>query len=178
MEISEKFCPICKNKNERKAITCGYCGALLDGTRTDRVATTRNTDGLSMAPIKIPESFIDYALIPKNGVAIYAAGASKPSYLHIDKELIIGREEGETSETFLDLSELDSFNMGVSRRHAVIRRVETGYEVIDLSSTNGSWLNNERLVPNNPYKLESGAQLRFGLLQILIIYHSGLKPST
>ncbi|HAV78866.1 MAG TPA: hypothetical protein DCX53_16060 [Anaerolineae bacterium] len=176
--MSGKFCPICKNKNKREAGTCKFCGAQLTETHTDRATTTRNTSGLRNIPKNIPESFIDYELIPKNGVALYAAGASKPSYLHIDKELIIGRKEGKSSEKFLDLSDLDSFNLGLSRRHAVIRHVETGYEVIDLSSTNGSWLNNERLVPNKPYKLGSGAQMRFGLLQILIIYHSGLKPGT
>ena len=182
LEISEKFCPICKNKNERNAIACKYCGTLLDDTRTGQAATTRNTGGLPMAPIKIPDSFIDYGLIPKDGIAIYAAGISKPMYLNMDKELIIGRKKGETSEafldfseSFLDFSELDGFNMGLSRRHAMIRRTESGFEVVDLSSTNGTWLNNKRLTPNEPYPFENGAQMRFGLLQILVTYHSPLK---
>jgi hypothetical protein len=175
LEISEKFCPICKNKNERKAVACKYCGALLEETGTGRAATTRNTGNLSMAPIKVPDSFIDYGLIPKDGIAIYAAGTPKPLYIHIETELLIGRKKGETSEPFLDLSELDGFNLGLSRRHALIRRVESGFEVIDLSSTNGSWLNNKRLTPNKPYQLQDGAQMRFGMLQILIIFHSRFK---
>jgi pSer/pThr/pTyr-binding forkhead associated (FHA) protein len=65
--------------------------------------------------------------------------------------------------------------MSLSRRHALIRRIESGFEVIDLSSTNGTWLNNKRLTPNKPYPFENGAQMRFGLLQILVIYHSPLK---
>lgn len=175
MEISEKFCPICKNKNERAAIACKYCGALLEGILTNQAATTQNTGGITNVPIKIPDSFIDYTLIPNDGIAIYAAGTSKPVYLRIDKELIIGRKVKETPETFLDLSELDSFHMGLSRRHAMIRRSETGYEVIDLASTNGSWLDNQQLAPNKSYKLVSGAQMRFGLVQILVIYPSAPK---
>jgi hypothetical protein len=178
LEISEKFCPVCKNKNKRKAVVCQYCGALLDETRTDQAATTRNTSGLTKVPAKIPESLIDYALIPKDGIAIYAAGASKPVYIRIDKELVIGRKEAETSETFLDLSGLglDGFNMGLSRRHALIRRIPSGYEIIDLSSTNGTWQNDRRLVPNKPYQMPSGAQLRFSLLQVLVVYHSDFNP--
>ena len=175
LEISERFCPICKNKNDRKAVTCKYCGGLLDDTHTARAITTRNTGGLSVDPIKLPDNFIDYGMIPKDGIAIYPAGMPKPMYLHIDKELIIGRKTGETTESFLDLSELGGFNLGLSRRHALIRRVESGFEVVDLSSTNGSWLNNKRLIPNEPYPFENGAQLRFGLLQILVAYNFSLK---
>lgn len=181
MEVSEIFCPLCKNKNDRKAITCKYCGALLEETRAGRI-TTRNTGGLSMDPIKIPDTFINYGLIPEGGIAIYAAGISRPMYLHMDKELIIGRKKGETSESFIDFSDsfldfsgLDGFNMGLSRRHALIRRSESGFEVVDLTSTNGSWLNNKRLIPNEPYPFENGAQMRFGLLQILVTYNSPLK---
>lgn len=182
MEISERFCPICKNKNDSIAITCKYCGGLLNDTRTVQAVTNRNTDGLSVDPIEIPDTFIDYGLIPKDGIAIYAAGISKPMYLPMDKELIIGRKKGETSEAFIDFSDsfldfsgLDGFNMGLSRRHALIRRSEFGFVVVDLSSTNGTWLNNKRLTPNEPYPFENGAQMRFGLLQILVTYNSSPK---
>jgi hypothetical protein len=175
LEISEIFCPVCKNKNDRKAVTCKYCGASLKQNRPESMTTTRNTGGLTSVPIKLPDSLINLALIPKDGIAIYAAGASKPAYLRIEKELIIGRKEGESPETFLDLSEMDGFNMGLSRRHAMIRRTESGYEVIDLSSTNGTWMNNKRLLPDKPYKLTNGAQIRFGLLQLLIVFPTSLK---
>ena len=167
LEISEKFCPICKNKNERSAVTCKYCGALLDDNNMSQAATTRNTGGLPMTPIKLSDSFIDYGLIPKDGISIYAAGMSKPMYIHMDKELIIGRKKGETLESFLDFSELDGFNMGLSRRHALIRRIESGFEVIDLSSTNGTWLNNKRLTPNEPYHSKMERRCALGSYKFL-----------
>ena len=175
MNPSGKFCPICKNKNPRTASVCRYCGALLEENLTDIVATTKNTGGQSNVPTENFGSFIDIALIPEGGIGIYAGGALKPYYLYIDRELVIGRKMEMTSETLLDLSDLDAFNLGLSRRHAMIRRTQSEFEVIDLSSTNGTWLNNERLIPNKPYPFVSGSQLRLGRMRLFVMYHAVLK---
>jgi len=177
LDIKEKFCPVCKNKNDRSAIVCVHCGASLDAQRPDMAATTRNAELPGVVSAKILNSPIDDKLIPEDGIAIYAAGTSKPVYLRFDKELIFGRrgDEQPSVGNLLDLSELGGYQMGISRRHAMIRRGETGYELIDLISTNGSWLNDERLVPNKPYPLASGAQMRFGRMRLLILYHSVSK---
>jgi len=128
---------------------------------------------------KILDSPIDDSLIPDDGIAIYAAGSSEPVYVQIDRELIFGRKGDEPSEdALLDLSELGGYHAGISRRHAMIRKRENGYEIIDLASTNGSWLNDERLVPNKPAPLASGSQLLFGRLRILVIHHCSKKKRT
>lgn len=115
-------------------------------------------------------------MIPDDGIAVYAAGTSKPVYLRFDKELIFGRKADEPSDgNLLDLTEIGGYQMGISRRHAMIRRGEAGYELIDLASTNGSWLNDERLSPKKPYPLASGAQLRFGRMRLLILYRTVKK---
>ena len=138
LDFSEKFCPVCKNKIDRDATVCSHCGASLDGNRTDLIPTTGSSEGGLKPSPKVPESLIDDTLIPEDGIAIYAAGTSKPFYLHVNEELIIGRKIEETSEAFLDFSDMDGFNLGLSRKHAKIRRNGTRYEVIDLSSTNGT----------------------------------------
>lgn len=177
MNPSRKFCPICKHGNPRTATVCSFCGALLDEDHTNIVATTKNTGeqpgpGIPMENVG---AFIDSALIPEGGIGVYAAGAFKPYYMKVDKELIIGRQADSTSEPILDLSDLDAFNMGISRRHAMIKRTESGFEVVDLGSTNGTWLNAERLVPNKPYPFASGSQLRVGRMRIFVMYHPVLK---
>jgi pSer/pThr/pTyr-binding forkhead associated (FHA) protein len=60
--------------------------------------------------------------------------------------------------------------MGLSRRHALIRQTVSGYEIIDLASTNGTWLNDERLVPYTPYPLQSGSQLRLSRIRLFIFH--------
>jgi hypothetical protein len=48
----------------------------------------------------------------------------------------------------------------VSRHHAVIRRRMRGYDLIDLESTNGTYLNGTRVT--NPVRLTRGDDIRFG----------------
>jgi hypothetical protein len=175
LETSDKFCPVCKNKNAMTASVCSHCGALLEENLTNRVAATTNVDGQSNISAEDIGSFIDTALIPEGGLGIYVAGSFKPYYLRPDSDLIIGRKLEATSESILDLSDFDAFNMGLSRRHAMLRRTESGYEVTDLFSTNGTWLNAERLIPNKPYQFASGSQLRIGRLRLFIMYQTVLN---
>jgi hypothetical protein len=172
LEVNEKFCPVCKNKNERDAVSCKYCGALLSPPSGNSYSTTVNTGGFEKGGSKLPDSLIDEALIPEGGIAIYVGGASKPTYLNFNENLVLGRKkENITDDSLFDLTELGGYQMGLSRRHAMIRRTEHGFELVDLSSTNGTWLNNEKLVPYKPYPLKSGAEVRLGRLRLLIIYH-------
>jgi hypothetical protein len=50
----------------------------------------------------------------------------------------------------------------VSRYHAQLRWVESGWLVYDLNSTNGTWLDGQRLASSAPALVRSGSQLRLG----------------
>ena len=171
VNTSGRLCPNCNNENEETASICSNCGEWLEENPTRIVTIPENLGGQAGAPARSAESFIDTALIPEDGLGIYVAGSFKPYYVYVYKELILGRSAEATLEAILDLSDLDAAEMGVSRRHAMIRRKESGYEVLDLSSRNGTWLNAERLTPNKPYPLASGSQLRIGKLRLLVMYH-------
>ena len=168
---TEKICTICKNRNVDTASVCSYCGAALGENEANIAAITEYIGGQPNLPAEDMAAFIDVAMIPEGGVGIHVTGASKPFYVAVYKELIIGRQSDATLESTLDLSDLDAFNMGVSRRHAMIRRTESGFEIIDLTSRNGTWLNAEQLVPNKPYPFASGSQLRLGRMRLIIVYH-------
>lgn len=168
---TEKICTICNNKNIDSATVCSYCGSSLEENPTNLVAVTEYIGGQSNVSVEDVAAFIDVAMIPEGGIGIHVAGAPKPYYMAVYKELVLGRRSDATLESTLDLSDLDAFNMGVSRRHAILRRTESGFEVIDLSSRNGTWLNAEQLVPNKPYPFASGSQLRIGRMRLFIVYH-------
>jgi pSer/pThr/pTyr-binding forkhead associated (FHA) protein len=70
----------------------------------------------------------------------------------------------------LDLAPVGGYSRGVSRRHVFIKRTEQGYEVIDLGSVNGTWLNGQRLVPHKSYPLASRSHLRLGSMRLFVIY--------
>jgi pSer/pThr/pTyr-binding forkhead associated (FHA) protein len=48
----------------------------------------------------------------------------------------------------------------VSRRHAVVAEGPEGFTIEDLGSTNGTWVNGERI--DRPETLRAGDELRFG----------------
>jgi FHA domain/TIR domain len=50
----------------------------------------------------------------------------------------------------------------VSRHHAEIRPDGSGYSLVDLGSTSGTFVNGERLVPQTPRMLRSGDELQVG----------------
>ena len=172
LETSEKFCPVCKNKNERDALICRHCGAALDQDFLDAIATTRNAGTESEDPEKFEGWLLDPALLPGDGIAVYVAGTAKPVFVSSQGEFIIGRRMEPTPEAFLDLSNLGGYLLGLSRRHAKIRRAGNGYEIVDLASTNGTWLNDEQLIPHRPYPLTSGAQLRLGRMRFVVLFRT------
>jgi len=74
--------------------------------------------------------------------------------LYID-DVIIGRREGGYASVFA------AFGM-VSGRHAQISRSSSGgWQVMDLGSTNGTRLNGQPLLPNNPVAFWVGDTISF-----------------
>ena len=83
---------------------------------------------------------------------------------------IIGRSDDQTNyEPDIDLAPADARNLGVSRRHACLVRYKGKTHLIDLSSVNGSFLNNEQLIPKTPYTINRGDEIRIGNLALQLI---------
>ena len=49
-----------------------------------------------------------------------------------------------------------------SSRHATIRQAGQSYSITDLGSTNGTFVNEQKLSPNTPYTLNAGDRIRIG----------------
>jgi hypothetical protein len=174
MTVSENFCPACKESNELEAIICAHCGAMLEDPFMDPGAETKTTNMPAVVPDSIRDWSIDEAAVPAKGIAVYIEGEYNPAHIDSSEEFVIGRRVGTTSdfaEGLLDLSTLGGYARGISRRHAIIRWTEHGYEILDLGSVNGTWLNDERLVPQKYYPLASGSHLRLGSMRLFVRYH-------
>jgi hypothetical protein len=172
LENSEMICPVCRHNNEPTTRVCSNCGAALDEGIPGSTVTAISTEVPAGGQVLDPGALVDRERIPVDGIAVYAAGTDKPVYVRVENELVLGRKVNETVESLLDLTQLGGFQLGLSRRHAMIRRTGTGFELIDLASTNGTWLNNEPLVPNQPYPLSNGSQVRLGRMRLFLFYRS------
>ena len=173
MSVSEHVCPVCNTKNELEAVVCGHCGARLDDLSIDGGPRTKTTDMQAVTPEMIREWSLTERVIleaPESGIAVYVEGESRPAHIESRREFVLGRKSEATAEMLVDLAPFRGYSMGLSRRHVTIRRADDGYQVMDLGSVNGTWLNEERLVPHTPYRLPSGSRLRLGRMRILVLY--------
>jgi FOG: FHA domain len=74
--------------------------------------------------------------------------------LEREKPLVIGRQPG--------LVDLVVNEGSVSRRHACIRYIHDHFELCDLESLNGTFLNGLRLAPQRQYALKEHDEIRYG----------------
>ncbi len=83
------------------------------------------------------------------------------------ESLTVGRRDPVTGiQPSVDLTGLDQ-ERSVSRRHAKLeRRGQRLYLVEDLGTTNGTFVNGERIPPGEPIEIRSGDLLRFGLVEL------------
>jgi hypothetical protein len=172
MELKrQKICPVCGKENETEFTSCENCGATLI-EQFEQPDTTRRMDEKVELPKNL-ESLLATMVPTTEGVALYFSGDFEPFATVKEDEFILGRivegmKVGER-EKIVDLSPYSAFEMGISRRHAMVRRTKTGYEICDLGSTNGTWVNGLRLIPYKTYPFNK-AQVRIGQMRLFVVY--------
>jgi pSer/pThr/pTyr-binding forkhead associated (FHA) protein len=79
---------------------------------------------------------------------------------------VLGRSDPlEGIDPEVELSLCGGYERGVSRRHALIRRDGEKWSLEDLGSTNGTILNQEKVVPGQPVPLAEGDVIHLGRLK-------------
>ncbi|MBZ0291111.1 MAG: FHA domain-containing protein [Anaerolineae bacterium] len=106
---------------------------------------------------------------------LYVAGAQNQKPIqHQGKEtIILGRSSNSTAPnpaTLIDLSPYRALSLGVSRQHARINYSDDGYTIEDLNSSNGTWLNGNRLSASQIYRIRPGDHVQLGELLMFIYY--------
>jgi pSer/pThr/pTyr-binding forkhead associated (FHA) protein len=83
---------------------------------------------------------------------------------------IIGRSDPSTNiKPDLDLAVCSAKDdHGISRQHAILLPTDEGLSLIDLDSTNGTWINGLFLQPGKRYRLRSGDRVEFGKLRLIV----------
>lgn len=96
-------------------------------------------------------------------------GYDEPLIISLEQDQVLGRQipvaDGQVQ---IDLSPYKARENGVSRHHALISKDQDLIKVMDLKSTNGSFLNEARMLPFQPRILRDGDELRLGLLILQI----------
>jgi hypothetical protein len=162
---AEIFCPVCKFKNEVSAQVCVHCQSPLAEVES---RTTQRMPGITQ--LFDTDELIKNAHMPEDGVVILSQESGQEIAVNHDERFILGRTVEGVEETIIDLSAFGAYGLGVSRLHILVRKTVSGYEISDMDSTNGTWLNDEELVPNKFYPIASGSHIRMGKMQIIVLF--------
>jgi len=85
-------------------------------------------------------------------------------------EFTVGRSaEGQPIVPDVDLSPHNAYANGVSRLHAVLKLVQEQVVIMDLGSSNGTYLNGFRLPPYVDTPMEHGDVIFLGSLKIQVL---------
>ena len=163
-------CPVCGYDNLSGALVCADCYSLLVDVKLNTQETTlpQREPGLDVKPLK-GQRQVDVSKFGANIVALYFDGFEQPLIVHITDRVILGRSSTEPlTQPRIDLRPYGAFEKGVSRAHALLRRMGKDLTIEDLDSSNGTWLNGERLPGYKRLPIKSGDNIMLARLSFQI----------
>jgi hypothetical protein len=122
-------------------------------------------------PLLPQQTFTEQMASLSNQGLVVSFGTDSLNY-PIANRVYLGRDIPPKEYTsFIDLDAFGALNKGISRLHALIERTDNfTYQVMDLGSTNGTFVNGEQLVPLNYMVLEHEDELLLGHFPITVVY--------
>jgi pSer/pThr/pTyr-binding forkhead associated (FHA) protein len=149
------ICGRCGHRNEAGARFCSSCGSALIEPEESTVAHSALEDRDSTAEL---EAIAD--LPEGQGLVIVARGPNAGSTYLVESEPVsVGRHPDST--IFLD-------DITVSRRHSVIERQGDDFEIKDVGSLNGTYVNHDRV---DQSVIKNGDEIQVG--RFVLVFRVG-----
>ena len=163
------ICNNCQHENISGTLFCVECGAQLEGNEgftTQSINQEQIVDDLKNTPATVepPSS-------PTNSwLSLHLMDSGKVLPLATRNEFTLGRlSEGQPIMPDIDLTPYQAYASGVSRLHAVVKREASRVVIMDLGSSNGTYLNGRRLNPHSEETLKHGDVVALGKLKIQVL---------
>jgi predicted amidophosphoribosyltransferase len=168
----ELVCPVCGARVIAGQVFCASCGAALQPaeegvaeTVTQAAPVTEAAPVTQAAPAPVPGP----VGITGPYLEVTYTGAHIP--LVDQPEVLIGRED-EVSGVHpdVDMTPHGGVEGGVSRRHARLVHEGNDWFIVDLDSTNGTYVNGTELQPRTRTPVHDGS--RIGLGDVEVVFHA------
>ncbi len=157
------YCNKCGHRNPDSSNFCSSCGAVLEHPGDGEPTTITILPVESAGEVTDDEVTVSLGEVPADsGLLVVKRGPNAGSRFALAGDLTtVGRHP--RSDIFLD-------DVTVSRRHAEVRRAATGgFEVHDVGSLNGTYVNRER-IEDGP--LGHGDELQIGKFRLVFFDES------
>ena len=159
-------CPNCGTRMSPGDMLCSHCGFTLDpvsGLTPTGVAPRHPSLTTDSSPL--PNTLDKHMLVM---FQFLPSGSCRSFTLR--KPLVVGRQSSSGIDDFLDLSEFQADHHGISRLHCRFWRMFKHLLVMDLGSTNGTYLNGKRLMPQFAYLVKPDSRLILGSLHMVVTF--------
>ena len=173
--LLRKLCPTCGLNNAVTSVICS-CGASLVKIDPSEVSNASQQDSVLREATEVVDCRECGASIPTSsercvycGAIIASTRLCRGPTVHVEwpwgacevnGTLTVGREAPTPAEISKQLTVRGHDN--VSRRHAEFSVTDGKAWIIDLGSTNGTFVDDVRLIPQSPMELTATHNIRFG----------------
>lgn len=153
------LCPRCGRSCIPGHAGCAWC------------AGTGGTHRLTRPPLTVPSSPQGTDTLQAHANIILQFFPSGACFvLPLQQPVILGRATNCAQYDVLDLSELNADRHGVSRQHCLLRRCGNKLVLVDLNSTNGTYLNGMLIPPQHEFVISEGDHLILGSLRMDVYF--------
>jgi hypothetical protein len=157
-------CPRCKTPRHKTDRVCPRCGMVFGD-----VAKTRLLSPDEESQFNRSRSMMGGGLLTDQNPIVFEIDGMTLT-LPVAEVTVVGRSSGDNSdgEPDVSLNDYGAGKRGVSRRHMAIRRKGSLIYIVDLGSTNGTYLNGRRLHRNEERILRDGDEIHLSHLLIRV----------
>lgn len=165
---SKIICPSCGAENLPGTLFCVQCGTYLPSGGPLRTEPLPEPEAGHVAHPR-QEGAADELENQVINIEVEVLNTGRKILLSADREILVGRlDAAHGIFPELDMTTDGGLEQGVSRRHARIYTRDGTCFVEDLDSTNGTFLNGERVTPYLPYAFRDGDALTFGTMRMKV----------
>lgn len=168
-----RYCPYCGHENREGIFFCEECG---HGLKIEDVAhkSTQKFKNMAVELQHEQSPWMGTDVTEVGTLVIHIRNAADPLLIELVETVVLGRADTSSPEQpDIDLTPFGALEKGVSRLHAIISRGEDVLTLTDIGSSNGTYLNGQKLARQHPSILRDGDELRLGKLVAHVYFKSG-----
>ena len=164
------ICPNCQNQEANGAIFCSQCGASLTGQPTMTTHKINTAEAKKMVGETFPFD-APAPDAPDSWVSIHMVETGQIIPLSDRTEYTLGRvSDGQPVMPDVDLTQYNAYANGVSRLHAVLKKIDNHAVLMDLGSSNGTYVNGKRIGPKEEQEVQHGDLINLGKLRFQLLF--------
>lgn len=157
-----KACVNCGHENAEGVLFCERCGVALSSISLSTKQLGENEkSNLQSGGTELSSDRV---------IFLYVKGYADPITVQMRDRMVLGRGDAREDENLVNLEPYEASDYGVSRRHAMLILNDKQLEIVDLGSTNHTYINEVEVPEDGTQTVHDGDELRLGRLNIRLFF--------